>query len=87
MRFYQCKCGQATSWSSMGQPICRRCSKCGSSLAEGPSSHHEPNPHKIYRGTVSTDEGEVPGVSRCYFCNDTLKEIQERREPFEAWEN
>ena len=82
MIYFRCKCGESQSWSSMGQPRCRRCSKCGSNLATSPEFHDEPKPHEIYRGTVLTDEGEVPGISRCYFCNQTKAEIEAAGEPF-----
>ena len=46
MIFYQCKCGERTSWSSMGVMSCVVCEKCGSTLAEGPNAHLAPQPHK-----------------------------------------
>lgn len=84
MIYYRCKCGDSTSWSSMGSPHCRRCSKCGSDIAMSPEMHRDPPPHELYRSTVDTDEGPVPGVSYCYFCNDTKAEIEARGEPFIA---
>lgn len=45
MRYYRCECGKAESWSSMGSPMCRACSSCGKTLAEGPDGHRDPIPH------------------------------------------
>jgi hypothetical protein len=77
VRYFQCKCGEAKSWSSMGQPSCRRCSKCGSDLAEGPSSHCEPSPHDWKQPPVATDAGEVPGESICILCLQKRKDVPE----------
>lgn len=46
MKFYRCKCGSSTSYTSMGVPRCESCPKCGSDLAQGPSEHRDPEPHR-----------------------------------------
>lgn len=45
MQFYRCKCGNATSWTSMGVPACMACDECGSSLAQSPGGHADTKPH------------------------------------------
>lgn len=47
MQFYQCKCGDVTSHTSMGVPPCTTCEKCGSTLGQGPTDHPEPKPHEF----------------------------------------
>ncbi len=32
MQHYSCKCGERTSWGSMGPPDCKGCEKCGTRL-------------------------------------------------------
>ena len=46
MKFMRCKCGESHSWTTMGSPLCRVCPKCGTTLAEGPSGHLDPQPHE-----------------------------------------
>jgi hypothetical protein len=46
MQFYRCKCGATTAHTTMGVPRCDRCPKCGSDLAQSPSHHSDPEPHK-----------------------------------------
>jgi len=45
MRYYRCKCGNETAWSSMGVAACQACAECHSTLAESPNSHAQPEPH------------------------------------------
>ncbi len=45
MRYFRCKCGEHTAWSSMGVPSCDGCDTCGTTLAESPNSHTEIQPH------------------------------------------
>ncbi len=84
MIYYRCKCGKHESWSSMGQPPCRGCNDCKTTLAAGPSSHVTPKPHVIGRTRVEADEGEA-FRSDCLYCHDSLKKIEARGEPW-LWE-
>lgn len=45
MRTLRCKCGELVVWTSMGQPACQTCPKCGSVPAGHPDHHPEPIPH------------------------------------------
>ncbi len=84
MRYFQCKCGDRKSWSSMGVRRCQRCPKCGSDLAEGPSSHREPEPHQMRAFTEAhkSDDGEVKvTLTRCWWCLQTKAELEKLGEP------
>lgn len=61
MKYYRCKCGHSISYSSMGVARCHICDKCGSTLAESPSGHMEPEPHSI-RAVI--EDGKI----LCYCC-------------------
>lgn len=67
MRFYRCKCGNAHSWTSIGIPACKRCGKCGSSLAQSPDEHETPEHHQfVTRYNQKTGAPfEVCGVCIC----------------------
>lgn len=79
MRFYRCKCGDHTAWSSMGVADCLTCKKCGSDLAEGPSGHSDsPTPHD-YVTKYNQDTG-VP-YERCDRCMQTRADIEAPPEP------
>lgn len=75
----------------MGPFRCARCSKCGSDLAEGPSSHREPLAHSLIKQDieVDTDAGKVKAgdLSRCAFCQKTKAEIEQLRQPFVYWDD
>ena len=45
MKYYRCKCGHRTSWSSMGVPECAGCPDCNTTLEEGPDDHRTPAEH------------------------------------------
>lgn len=91
MRYYKCKCGERTAWSSMGVYSCERCSKCGSNLAEGPTSHRDPSPHQMLavRVSAATDSGvrDVGTLTQCVWCQQTLAEIETAKDPWEHWPN
>jgi hypothetical protein len=67
MQYYRCKCGERWSMSSMGVQDCITCDKCGSTLAQSPSSHGEPIPHDI---RAEIQDGKV----RC-FCIRCLASV------------
>lgn len=75
MRYFRCKCGDSKSWSSMGTYPCAKCSKCGSSLAEGPESHKDPIDHEFVAYPVASDQGGST-LSRCKWCHRTKKELK-----------
>jgi hypothetical protein len=89
MRYYQCICGELTSWSSMGTDPCARCSKCGSGLAEAPGLHDEPRPHRMIVTSVdaTTDAGTVTvgTLTQCVWCHRTKTEIEKRNEPMKLF--
>ncbi len=91
MRYFRCKCGERTAWSSMGIYPCERCSKCGSDLAESPNSHREPQPHRMQaeRVQAQTDAGlrDAGTLTRCIWCQDTLAEVETSGEPWDHWPN
>lgn len=73
----------------MGIYQCERCSKCGSDLAEGPSSHRDPKPHRMLAAKVEakTDSGihNVGTLTSCVWCQKSLSEIEQVNEPWEHW--
>jgi hypothetical protein len=71
MKFYRCKCGSRTCWSSMGPSPCAVCSDCKSDLAEGPGAHRDPKPHALFPGKLNGADVEV-----CYYCLHTTDEIR-----------
>ena len=72
MIFYQCKCGERTSWSSMGVMSCVVCEKCGSTLAEGPNAHLAPQPHKWeLQWHIDAQSGERWQERVCVRCRHT----------------
>lgn len=84
MKYFQCKCGDRKSWSTMGVRRCARCPKCGSDLAQGPSEHRDPEPHQMMEFPVDmqTDAGVVKGtITRCWWCLETKAELEKRGEP------
>ena len=59
----------------MGPSRCQKCAKCGSSLAQSPSEHREPESHDFSLvETVETDQGQAT-ITRCRYCHHTKKEI------------
>ena len=62
MRYLRCKCGEHEAWTSMGSRSCVSCDKCGTTLAEAPDLHREPEPHKWSEPQI---EGSVSAP--CYF--------------------
>ena len=78
MQYYRCKCGDYQMWGSYGPASCTSCAKCGSNIAWGPELHAEPTPHEFVRDSVDTDDGPVPGITRCIKCNRTKAELEER---------
>src|SRR3546814_9028228 len=60
MQYYRCKCGKRTAWSSMGVMPCAGCPDCNTTLALGPDSHGEPEPHDfVEETTTTTHNGET----------------------------
>lgn len=47
MRYMRCKCGKSECWTSMGSAACDTCDDCGSTLAESPQTHVDPQPHRV----------------------------------------
>ncbi len=72
MQYYRCKCGSAESWTSMGVPRCRSCSKCGSDLAQGPNGHRDPAPHEY---VTRYDEHTGKPYEVCLGCDRKREEI------------
>jgi len=66
MRFFRCKCGSRTAWSSMGVQTCEVCEECGSTLAESPDTHLEPTEHQ-WKTQFNQDTGK-PEYERCRVC-------------------
>jgi hypothetical protein len=88
MRYYRCKCGNSYSWSSMGQPTCRGCKKCNTTLEEGPSLHTAPEPHKWVAhkwvaSKVLTDEGEKD-LTVCSWCGILKVEFEAKQKQTEV---
>jgi len=69
MRFFRCKCGSRTAWSSMGVQTCEVCEECGSTLAESPDTHLEPTEHQ-WKTQFNQDTGK-PEHERCRVCGAT----------------
>lgn len=66
MRYFRCKCGESTAWSSMGMQPCDVCEKCGSTYAESPLTHMDPIPHDWkLRYDVITGEPSHEVCIRC----------------------
>lgn len=47
MKYYRCKCGHKTAWSSMGIYLCTTCDDCYSTLGENPDDHPDSIPHDL----------------------------------------
>jgi hypothetical protein len=45
MQHYRCKCGESYSFGSMSPQDCQVCKVCGSTYAQHPDYHAEPQPH------------------------------------------
>lgn len=73
MQTYRCKCGEVTSWTSMGVPACVRCPKCGSDLAPGPNSHRDPAPHDF---VVKYDQNTGAPYDICKNCLRRRAELE-----------
>lgn len=73
MKYYRCRCGSTTSWTSMGVPGCRVCSECGSTLAQGPDQHLEPVPH-VPRGELYLLREGLQIHAMCSRCFAPLRE-------------
>jgi hypothetical protein len=78
MKYYRCKCGKATAWSSMGVYSCVSCRDCGTTLAQSPSGHTEPKPHEY---VTRYDEITGKPYERCQRCFQTRAEIESETEP------
>ena len=61
----------------MGVPACARCGKCGSDLAQGPSEHVAPSPHRFVARYKQTT-GEAYEV--CLGCVQTRAALRARNE-------
>jgi hypothetical protein len=81
MRYYQCKCGELTAWSSMGVPRCLGCPKCGSDLAEGPNAHMDPRPHDFTASDSTEFHGQKLTATVCRYCRRTPEEIDAEGRP------
>lgn len=79
MQYYRCKCGRFESWTSMGaRPRCEACPDCGTTLAQSPAGHGEPEPHDFScLEQVETDNGQAT-LTRCCHCLKTRAEIAKR---------
>jgi hypothetical protein len=78
MQFYRCKCGKSTAWTSMGVPACTKCRYCGSDLAQGPTTHGEPAPHKY---VTKYDENTGKPYEICRSCMQTRADLEKPPEP------
>ena len=69
MRYYRCKCGHRSAWSSLGVAECEGCEKCGTTLAEGPDGHDAPAPHDWREEwTIDKQTGERGKKRVCARC-------------------
>ncbi len=73
MQYFQCKCGEHKSWTSMGVPRCTRCKKCGSDLAQGPDGHREPEPHRYVTKYNQNTGAPFEICDRCFERRDKLE--------------
>lgn len=71
MRSYRCKCGATSVSGITGPPCCESCAFCKTNLYGVPAV-----PHIYSREWVDTDEGMIPGLSRCVYCNRPKREIE-----------
>ena len=71
MKYAKCKCGECERWDS-GYPIfeCQGCTKCGTTLAHGPSGHKPLKPH-TWKEIVKTTkvDGKVVDEERYKVCD------------------
>ena len=82
MRYFRCKCGDAMAFGTDSPPLCSRCNKCGSDLSSHPDYHKEPQPHKMKKQSVLTDDNNG-FITRCVWCWQTKAELEEHGEPME----
>jgi len=70
MIYYRCKCGDRQSWSSMGEPRCVVCDKCGSTLGTSPTDHLPVEPHRFsaWRWDIDQRTGVRFQVLYCTAC-------------------
>jgi hypothetical protein len=68
MKYYRCKCGNVTEWSSYGPSPCGWCEECNSSLADHIDMHRDTRiPHQFVAIVIDTDEG-FKTLSKCSWC-------------------
>lgn len=78
MRYYQCRCGELTSWGSMPPPACLGCPKCGSNLAEGPKAHKPVKEHEFTAHIRQISEAGPIEVPVCRYCWRAKWEIEQQ---------
>jgi len=74
MRYFRCKCGEKSAWSSMGVALCYVCPKCKSTLAESPQTHQEPELHNF---EIQYDQNTGEQYKLCWNCMRTEKELED----------
>lgn len=71
----------------MGVSRCEVCSKCGTTLAQGPNTHPDPVPHDpMTVETRTTYQGQVivERVTTCCNCRRTLERVKDSPIPVSA---
>lgn len=69
MQYYKCKCGDKTSYGSIGPAPCEGCEKCGTNLAFHPEYLGKPVPHE-WRKKFNEDTGEPYMICKNCFKRD-----------------
>lgn len=82
MQYYRCKCGGSESWTSMGVSACSRCGRCGSDLAQGPTTHSDPAPHEF---VTKYDTNTGAPYERCRQCSRLKTDLETRNEAETPW--
>lgn len=74
MKYFRCKCGKHTAWSSMGVAECEGCDECKTTLAESPSGHDAIAEHDWEdRWAIDEKTGERWIEQVCRKCSTTRR--------------
>ena len=65
MKYYRCKCGKKTAWSTRGVQDCEGCKECGTTLAEHPEEHKPVADHAAVVYYRQTDGSPYLVCSKC----------------------